>query len=265
MQTHRVPVGPAAGQTSRGAPFGAHQASPTLPEATHAVLVLSRLRPGSVPWALWRLARGPSGLGRVPGMRFARVLGSGRNAGFGLVPGLDVQGVLAGFDSLDAAQAWADRGEGLQGYADRAVNHLRMTLRVTSSRGAWGGATMSPDPQPAASDASSAPGRVVAVLTRASIRPAHLAAFWRHSPPAERDLARARGCRLAVGLGEAPLLRQATFSLWDDVASMVAYARSGAHGEAIRSAWKTGYFSESMFVRFSPLRMCGHWPGVQLG
>jgi spheroidene monooxygenase len=198
-------------------------------------------------------------------MRFARVLGSGRNAGFGLVPGLDVQGVLAAFDSLDTAQAWSDRGEGLQDYADRAVDHLRMTLRVTSSRGSWGGATMSPAPLPTASEPSPAPGRVVAVLTRASIRPAHLAAFWRHSPPAERDLACARGCRLAVGLGEAPLLRQATFSLWDDAASMVAYARGGAHGEAIRSAWKTGYFSESMFVRFAPLRMCGHWPGVSRG
>jgi spheroidene monooxygenase len=121
-------------------------------------------------------------------------------------------------------------------------------------------ATMSPAPE-GMPDRPEA-GAVVAALTRASIRPAHLASFWRHSPSAERDLAHASGCRLAVGLGEAPLLRQATFSVWDDVASMHAYARGGAHGQAIRSAWKTGYFSESMFVRFALAGMHGHWPGA---
>ena len=30
-----------------------------------AVLLMFRLRPSAVPWALWRLARGPRGLGRV--------------------------------------------------------------------------------------------------------------------------------------------------------------------------------------------------------
>lgn len=261
MHILRVP----ADATPRDAPSALGSASfaggsASIAGAAYAVLVLTRLRPGSVPWAVWRLARGPRGLGRVPGLSFARVLGSGRDAGFGLVPGLDVQGIFAAFDSLDAAQAWADRGPGLQAYADRAIDHLRVTLRVTSVRGAWGGATMSPAPE-GMPDRPEA-GAVVAALTRASIRPAHLASFWRHSPSAERDLAHAAGCRLAVGLGEAPLLRQATFSVWDDVASMHAYARGGAHGQAIRSAWKTGYFSESMFVRFALVGMHGHWPGA---
>lgn len=264
MQLHRVPVGAEPPARPEAGPAASDTALAT-PDAPYAVVVLTRLRPSAIPWAVWRLARGPRGLGRVPGLRFARVLGSGRNAGFGLVPGLDVQGVFAAFDNLDAAQAWADHGQGLQGYADRAIEQLRLTLRVTSSRGSWGGARMSA--APASSTLSSAPacGGVVAALTRASIRPAQMAAFWRHSPPAERDLARAVGCRLAVGLGEAPLLRQATFSVWNDVDAMNAYARSGAHGEAIRSARGGDYFSESMFVRFAPVRMRGHWSGTALG
>jgi spheroidene monooxygenase len=100
----------------------------------------------------------------------------------------------------------------------------------------------------------------VAALTRASIRPRHAAAFWRHAPPSEAALAQAAGCRLAVGLGEAPLLRQATFSLWDNAAAMDAYARSGAHQAAIRAAHGGGYFSESMFVRYRVLGIEGHWP-----
>ena len=74
----------------------------------------------------------------------------------------------------------------------------------------------------------------MAALTRASIRPLQALRFWRRSPPAEGALERAEGCLLAVGLGEAPLLRQATFSVWENQAAMDAYARSGAHQEAIR-------------------------------
>jgi spheroidene monooxygenase len=66
---------------------------------------------------------------------------------------------------------------------------------------------------------------------------------------------------LAVGLGEAPLLRQATFTIWDSVADMNAYARTGAHLQAIQSAAKHGYFSESMFARFVPLQVQGQWQG----
>ena len=63
--------------------------------------------------------------------------------------------------------------------------------------------------------------------TRASIRPRRAGAFWRQSPPSEEALARAQGCRLAMGLGEAPVLRQATLSLWQSQAHMLSLIRIG--------------------------------------
>jgi spheroidene monooxygenase len=42
---------------------------------------------------------------------------------------------------------------------------------------------------------------------------------------------------------------------------MNAYARTGAHLQAIQSAAKHGYFSESMFARFVPLQVQGQWQG----
>jgi spheroidene monooxygenase len=75
----------------------------------------------------------------------------------------------------------------------------------------------------------------------------------------------APGCLLAVGLGEAPILRQATFSLWESQAAMDAYARSGPHLQAIRAANAGGWFSESMFVRFLPLVVQGCWRGRSYG
>jgi len=120
--------------------------------------------------------------------------------------------------------------------------------------------------QPSAPAPLAADGPVrVAALTRASIHPLRALAFWRKAPPAEVSLAQAPGCLLAAGLGEAPVLRQATFSIWDSVAAMDAYARSGAHLAAIKAAHREGYFSESMFVRFVPLAIQGQWKGVVYG
>ena len=101
-------------------------------------------------------------------------------------------------------------------------------------------------------------------LVRASIRISKAAAFWSKAPAAQNSLAQHPGCLLAIGLGEAPLLRQATFSVWESAASMDAYARTGSHLEAIKAAGAGRYFSEDMFVRFRPLAAFGTRRGKSL-
>ena len=68
----------------------------------------------------------------------------------------------------------------------------------------------------------------------------------------------------SAGVGEAPILRQATFTIWESQAAMDSYARSGAHLAAIKAAMQGNYFSESMFVRFQPFDAEGTWKGKQL-
>ena len=65
--------------------------------ATVALLLLVRFHSRAVPWGLSRLVLGDRALGHVPGLRFARVLGSGRGGGFGLAPGFDHQGLMCFF------------------------------------------------------------------------------------------------------------------------------------------------------------------------
>ena len=64
-----------------------------------------------------------------------------------------------------------------------------------------------------------------------------------------------------MGLGEAPLVRQCTFSLWRDTAAMLDYAHQGAHQVASAAAYKHQFFSESLFVRMQVLQMAGVWQG----
>ncbi len=220
--------------------------------------MLAKLPASAVPWGLGRLVIGTRALRTVPGLHFARVLGSGRGGGFGLAPGFDHQGFIAFFDDAVRAQAFAADSPVMLGYRRHARESLTVLMRATSSRGRWGGV----DFAVTARQANDAP---VAAITRASIRLRHAARFWRHAPATHDGIALAEGCRLAIGLGEAPLLRQATFSLWDNSDALEAYARGGAHLAASRGALQQGWFSESMFLRLVPLSITGQWHGRTYG
>lgn len=221
-----------------------------------AVLVL--VDAASRLWAWMRLVRGPRALRGTPGLRFAKVLGSGHEGGFGLKPSATRGGLFCVFDDDQQARAFVEGSSAISDYRRHAREFCSVLLRPYASRGSWDGVPLPASAQPPAAGP-------VAALTRASIRPWRAAAFWRLTPDAQHSMDGAAGCRLGVGLGEAPLLRQATFSIWDDVAAMDTYARHGAHLAAIRASAQGRHFSESMFVRFIPEGLAGDWKGRHYG
>ncbi len=218
------------------------------------MLILIDVAADARTWGFSRYVIGRFSLQGVPGLRFFKVLGSGYDGGFGLMPSSTHQGLFCLFDDDEAADRFIEHSSVAEAYRSHARECFSVKLRAFSSRGSWSGHTM---PVSAATPLAGP----IAALTRASIHPARAWRFWQKAPPAERDLAVAPGCLLAAGLGEAPVLRQATFTVWEDVPSMDRYARSGAHLEAIRAAHQGHYFSESMFVRFVPYAPRGAWKG----
>jgi len=223
-----------------------------------AVLVLIDVRPEALAWGWSRFVLGRWPLRHLAGLKFSRQLGSGFDGGFGLRPSGTRQGLFLVFENEGQADDFIHASPVMAGYRRHARELCCLKLRAYSSRGSWGGTGLAvaaevPDAGP------------MAALTRASIRPGRALRFWRLAPPAQAALEKVPGCRLAVGLGEAPLLRQATFSVWDSVPLMNDYARSGAHLDAIRTSQREGYFSESMFVRFIVLSISGQWKARQHG
>ena len=220
--------------------------------------MLAVWQPRHVAWGLMQLVLGPFTGPSTPAMLWRKVLGSGHEGGFGLRPAWNRLGLFCAFDCTESARHWLATSAEAAQWKRRAVNWLAVLVEPTSSRGSWSGHTLGP----VESESSRGAPVTVASLTRASIRPHRARRFWSLSPAAELSLAQAPGCLMAVGLGEAPLLRQATFSLWQSQSAMDAYARSGAHLEAIRQAYSQGFFSESMFTRFRVLELAGEWPGI---
>ena len=218
------------------------------------VLLLADIEPSSRLWGWTRIVKGPQALQDIPGLLFSKVLGSGYEGGFGLRPSPSRQGLFGLFDSLASAQAFIASSSVIQTYQERSDEFCWALLKTWSCRGSWDGQSLNV----CAAQPIRGP---VAALTRASIKLAKAPAFWKHAPPSQNALVDAKGCQLAVGLGEAPFVRQATFSIWDSVSDMNAYARSGSHLEAIQAATDNNYFSESMFARFVPLQVQGQWLG----
>lgn len=221
------------------------------------VLLLAVFAPGRRPWGWWRFVLGRRPFAPLAGLRFSKILGSGFEGGFGLKPSVDRHGLFLVFDGEAGADAMLG-SDLVRAYRDHAHELLTAKLRATSSKGSWDGFRIGISAEPPAAGA-------MAALTRASIRPSRVHRFWPLAPGSQTSLEAAAGCRLAVGLGEAPVLRQATFSIWDSVPAMDAYARSGAHQKAIQDAYAGNFFSESMFVRFAPLAIAGRWKGVDHG
>lgn len=245
--------GPRADRVAPGQARAATRAEPLT-----LVLLLGDFRGWDRLWGWGRFLVGPRAARRAaPGLRFVRQMGSGHQGGFGLRPDLGIQGLFCGFDRAEAAQAFAEGSPLVEAYRRHAHELAVLTLQPWQAKGSWGGLAVAAQGEAPASGP-------IAALTRASIRPQAAREFWRHAPAAQAGLAGAEGCLLAVGLGEAPLLRQATVSLWRSVADMDAYARRGGHQAAIRAAQQGRHFSESMFLRLRPLGLQGVWRGRAL-
>ncbi|RTQ51747.1 spheroidene monooxygenase [Hymenobacter gummosus] len=203
----------------------------------------------------------PPQLRRVPGLRFAKLLGSGFD--FGLRPNLQRYGFMAEWDDEAAAERFFATHPAWQAYQQRAAELWTAYLQPLQAHGRWAGAA--PFAAAAAEGATDASDGPVAVLTRASIRPLRAWSFWRAVPPVSRAVAAAPGLLAAIGLGELPIIRQATFSLWESVALMQQYAygarHDGQHRDVVRRTRQERWYGEELFARFRVLRAEGSWDG----
>jgi hypothetical protein len=192
-------------------------------------------------------------LGRTVGLRFAKLLGTGDGRTFTIRDAdRNRWGLLATWDKAADASAF-EAGPVARGWGRIADERLRVDLRPLTSRGQWSGREPFGTPEP-----DRAYDGPVAALTRARIRASRMVTFWRAVPPVSADLHGAAGLRLAVGVGEAPIGLQGTFSLWDSPAAVTEFAyRRPAHVAAVRRTAEVGWYSEELFARFAVLAVDG--------
>jgi len=216
--------------------------SPPPPLVTLTLWGVDRPR---VPAAVARMALDRRHLRRTPGLRFAKLLGTGDGRTFTARDADPLHwGLLATWDDADAAAAFA-AGPTATAWARLARESLTVTMTPVASRGRWSGRQPFGDPSPARPVEGP-----IAAITRARLRMRRAASFWRAVPPVSADLRTCPGLRLAVGIGEAPIGLQGTFSLWDDARSLTDFAfRRPEHRDVVARTAREGWYAEELFAR----------------
>lgn len=225
----------------------------TEPVPALVTLHLWRVPTARVPAALLRMATERGRARRTPGVGFAKLLGTGDGRTFTVRDSDPTRwAAITTWTSAAAAEHYAVAGR----WDAIASETWRVDLTPISSRGQWSGRTPFGDPTP-----RRVAGPVVAI-TRARLATRKAASFWKAVPPVSAELHRSPGLLAAVGIGEAPIGLQGTFSLWRDGDALRDFAHRGPqHADAIRRTATEGWYAEELFARFTVERCEGAWGG----
>ena len=212
-----------------------------------------------IPRAFLRMATQRRGVRTIPGVRFAKLMGTGSGETFTMRDAdlrhwaiLTVWSEQAGAESFDdhrVARAWQDS----------STEHAYVLMRPLVSRGSWSGKEPFAVP-----DTKAAPGPIAAI-TRARIKPHLWWRFWSSVPPVALDLRSDPGVLFTLGIGEAPVGLQGTFSIWRDAAALSEFAyRRPAHAEVVTRTHELQWYAEEMFTRFQVMDIRGSYDGREV-
>ncbi len=193
----------------------------------------------------------------TPGLRFFRLLGTGSGSQMTLSADLRRWALLAFWRDDAALDAFLQTSDIPRRWDALGAERYDLRLATARAKGSWSRASF--DVTGAAPLLPDAP---VAILTRAAIRPSRLARFWPAVARPAMDLSSHPAHLASVGIGDLPVLRQATFSLWSSLQGAQDFAyRRAAHREVIDRTRNESWYSSELFVRFQPLASRGTWDG----
>lgn len=216
---------------------------------------LVREHPGRQPLVLARLGIDRFRLGQVEGLRFWRLLGTGR--GDDTAPSADLRrsALFAVWDD----ETDLDRFLAAHPIARRwhhAAEQWHVRLLGHGGHGAWRGVPVL-DLLDRGDDSGP-----VAIITRADVELRSLLAFSGSGRAVSDEVRRAPGLLDVVGIGEGPILRLGTFSLWASLDEARAFAtRMPEHRSVVRRTRTEGWYGEELFARFQPVSSWGSWAG----
>ena len=206
------------------------------------------IKPSRIPFVLIAMGMDRFVLRRSKNVGFFKSLGTGKGETFtpsdanalrwGLI--VEVQDIDS-FDQSFVVKQWRKN----------SASEFRALLEPISSHGQWA------KQEPFIAMAKDWTGPVAAI-TRARIKWHQNFRFWSSVPPVTMSLKSAPGLISAIGIGEAPIGLQGTFSLWESADAIKNFAYKGAaHQKAIADTSAFNWYSEELFARFAAREIRG--------
>lgn len=199
-------------------------------------------------WAFTQMQLAHAVLSKTPGLRFYKLLGTGGGDGYQWQPDFGTYALLTVFEDQNQSEAFY-QSRWFQKYRKNCSQVKSFHLQAFEGHGFWDGHQPFEifDPQE---------NYPVAVLTRARIKWKFLRKFWQKVPKVSASLQHYPGQLFGKGIGELPLIQQATFSVWENKEAVMAYAyQNPKHREVVQMTRKLGWYAEEMFVRFHVMNL----------
>jgi hypothetical protein len=207
-----------------------------------------RIKPSAVPFAFLAMAIDRFALSHSANVGFYKSLGTGKGETFTPADANTLRwGLIAQVNDIEAF----DHSLVVKRWRKNSVDEFRAVLEPISSHGQWAGK------EPFVASVKDWTGPVAAI-TRARIKWHQNFRFWSSVPPVTISLKSAPGLVAAIGIGEAPIGLQGTFSLWESSDAIKNFAYKGAaHQKAIADTATYNWYSEELFARFAVKDMRG--------
>jgi hypothetical protein len=214
------------------------------------------------PRAMVAMATDRRHLRHSDGCTFWRLLGTG--AGTATTPGADLRrwAMFATWrDERDLEQFLATSPVA-QRWQRHALERYDLRMAAIGGHGTWNNFDVIGHVDPA-EPTTSHHGQPVVMLTRAVVKRASWRTFARATQPVDAELHASAGLLAVSGVGEAPVGRQATVSIWTSMAAARDFAyRSPEHAQVVERTRNEQWYGEELFARFTPLSSAGTWNGV---
>ena len=209
-------------------------------------------------WAFGQMQFAHASIRKTHGLTFYKLMGSGKDPGFNPLPDWGVYALLCNWENEAAANDFLHQAPIFKRYQDHTTEQWTIFMKPLHAKGLWSGV----NPFTPSTDLDET-NPLIAVITRATIRKKNLIQFWRYVPISQHPII--HGCEGLIytkGIGEAPLVQMATFSIWRSIEDLKNFAyNSPEHKEAIAKTHRIDWYKEEMFARFQPYKSIGNWNG----
>jgi len=185
------------------------------------------------------------------GLVFAKHLGVGKGNGFSLIPDFSTYAFLGVFESESHSSDFFHRNTQWLDYSSQSNDVTGWDGFAIKGHGTWN----QQQPFEFYDLPPNFDGKI-AVITRASIRWSQAWRFWMNVPASSKNIEQQEGLLLAKGVGELPIVEQATFSLWNSQKELDQFAyRSRQHAPMIKKTRQYNWYKEEMFIRMAIFKM----------
>ena len=185
----------------------------------------------------------------LSGLKFIKLFGTGSREGFSLIPDFSSYVIITSWKNDHFRKKFIAKNSIINEIINRSSSRVEIKIDPYSFKGSWNGIN------PFKNSSLYSGGKII-VITRARVRFNKLINFLINTSLAAKSIKSHNGAEFYKGIGELPIIEQATISIWKSEQEMKDYAYSDKnHLKIINKARKDKWYSEELFVRSNILSL----------